>query len=140
MLENYTDLNELWLKYTYTLNYNVITQCYKFSSVLQTTNININKQDLRMSLTASSVHLTMSHRKSSPGFNLGIDGYIQLIKLHWEVHTYQLISSLDLLFNILNRKPSNVVTVRGRCDQGRGEKLQRTFIKVNIGLCTFMTS
>lgn len=43
------------------------------------------------------------------------------------MRTYQFISPLYLLFDILNRKPSNVVIVGGRRDQGGGEKLQRAF-------------
>ena len=40
--------------------------------------------------------------------------------------SYQFVSPLYLLFDVLDRKPSDVVTVRGRRDQGRGEKLQTT--------------
>lgn len=40
--------------------------------------------------------------------------------------TYQFVSPLYLLFDILDRKPSDVVIVGGGRDQGGGEKLQRT--------------
>lgn len=38
---------------------------------------------------------------------------------------YQFISPFYLLLDVLNRKPTDVVVVGGRRDQGGGEKLQK---------------
>lgn len=80
--------------------------------------------------------------KAQPGGPITLPPLSSVINaaLSGQVGTYQFISPLDLLFHILNWKSSNVITVGGRCDQGRGEKLRRNLEKAWVGLCSLSIS